>query len=280
MPKQTRNTLRQFFGKGQLPTQETFADLIDSTLNMADEGFSKSTEHGFELSTLDGSQSLMSFFRDGQPKPLWTFGYIGRSDGFSVNYKPNGDDAKPVLNVLSSQRVGVNTQTPVADLDVCGFVASDGRIGRSPMVDDLGQGELVAYADGEWHNITETLTGCHAFEIVAGVVASEANKSHGQYALAHAIAMNAYHPTGWLSNPFGFKNRIRCQHAFYRSLAYRLKFRWKTVGNANEHRYQLQVRSNIQFGSRLKGKKLIIQYHITKLWSDSLNRIAFAQEGE
>ncbi len=48
MAKQTRDTLKQFFSAGKLPTEEHFSDLIDSSLNTLDEGFDKSEEFGFE----------------------------------------------------------------------------------------------------------------------------------------------------------------------------------------------------------------------------------------
>jgi len=271
MPKQARSTLRAFFGKGQIPTDKAFADLIDSNLNMVDEGFTKTPKNVFELSTLDGRQSLMSFMKDDKAEPLWTFGYIGESDGFAINYQVSDKEKRSVLTVLPEEKVGVNTITPASTLDVNGFLTTTGRMGRIPKEDEDGALILGAYADGGWHDITEELTGCHAFEVVAGVVASENNKNYGQYALAHAIAMNTYNPTGFFGNFLGLKNRIHCRHAYYRSMAYRLKFRWETVGSADDRRYKLQVRSNVRFKSSSSKKRLVIQYHITELWSQPLN---------
>ena len=49
MAKQNRETLKRFFSAGKLPSEEHFADLIDSSLNVTDEGFSKSEDFGFEV---------------------------------------------------------------------------------------------------------------------------------------------------------------------------------------------------------------------------------------
>jgi hypothetical protein len=41
MTTRNRDTLKQFFQEGRLPTSDHFGDLIDSMLNMSDEGFRK-----------------------------------------------------------------------------------------------------------------------------------------------------------------------------------------------------------------------------------------------
>ena len=66
MAKQNRETLKRFFGVGKLPTEEHFADLVDSSLNIIDEGFDKTDEFGFEITPQKGSddtENLISFFR-------------------------------------------------------------------------------------------------------------------------------------------------------------------------------------------------------------------------
>ena len=41
MPNLNRSTLKAYFSEGKMPTADHFAALIESTLNMADEGFKK-----------------------------------------------------------------------------------------------------------------------------------------------------------------------------------------------------------------------------------------------
>jgi hypothetical protein len=72
MPKQNRKTLRHFFEKGKLPTESNFADLVDSTLNMEDDGFSRTPENGVEIRLRGVTRRLLSFFDDPQKqKPDW-----------------------------------------------------------------------------------------------------------------------------------------------------------------------------------------------------------------
>ena len=68
-----RATLKKSFSEGELPTQEDFHNLIDSMLHMEDEGFSKSPEHGLEITSAEGKTALMSFFRQGGARQAqWT----------------------------------------------------------------------------------------------------------------------------------------------------------------------------------------------------------------
>ena len=41
--------LQEQFQHGKMPTEEDFADLIESMLNMLDEGFDKTPEAGFKV---------------------------------------------------------------------------------------------------------------------------------------------------------------------------------------------------------------------------------------
>ena len=69
----SRETLRNYFNTGCLPKAKHFHDLIDSTLNMEDEGFNKTPEDGLQVFTRGGESSLLSFFREGVDLgvPLW-----------------------------------------------------------------------------------------------------------------------------------------------------------------------------------------------------------------
>ncbi|MHC5924226.1 hypothetical protein ACYT6T_10685, partial [Streptococcus pyogenes] len=73
-------------------------DLIDSMLNMSDEGFRKTADHGFEITS---DEALLSFYREqnGHDKPVWSINLAGdnnqlllrRGDGRAA------DDPPPVL---------------------------------------------------------------------------------------------------------------------------------------------------------------------------------------
>lgn len=244
MAKRNRSTLKHFFQKGSLPTEHHFGDLIDSTLNMVDEGFDKSPEHGLEISPIGNHKGLISFFRNIDPKtPIW-----------SIRFDPN--DAKLVI-VNEAQRhiltldpqgkIGIGQPNPEWQLDVDGVLATKGRIGA------YAQGSVPA--NGQWHRITEELSGCHAFEVMAGV----GKKRTGNYALMHAFAVNTYNPTGWFFNFLNLKKRIRYDQAYYRTLGNKLKLRW----TGQQRKYFLELRSNSDYGEGIR-----IRYSLTNLWFD------------
>jgi hypothetical protein len=260
MPKRNRHTLKNYFTKGALPTAAYFADFVDSTLNMMDDGFSRSPANGVEITLLGDERRLMSFFGDSQVEvPDWAITCAAETN--SLNFVRTGPQdtqtfttpAGPELELLTLTRdgkVGVHVADPVCRLDVDGTVRSTGRFGHPGFVP----------ADGAWHAITEPLDGCNALEVIAGVGLSGEKK--GRYAMLHAIALNTFNPTGFFFNFLNLKKRIKCSHAWYLGRGDRLKLRWVAVDSLT-HQYQLQLRVARSYGDGVN-----IQYSITTLWSD------------
>jgi len=253
MPKRNRDTLKNFFRKGALPSEDHFHDLVDSMLNMVDEGFSKSPANGLEISALGEHDTLMSFYRGSEPeRPTWLLGHDRGKDRSSLLFTSPADSENkaPAMTLSPEGRVGVNTETPEFTLDVAGIVRAEGRIGVNP------DNRTSVPADGKWHDITGLLDGCQAFEVMAGV----GKKKTGRYALMHAIALNTFNPGGFFFNFLNLKKRITYHQAYYRSLGDKLKLRW--FGTNRE--YSLQIKSNSDYGDEIR-----IRYHLTKLWFDS-----------
>lgn len=244
MAKRNRETLKKLFKQGALPSEGYFHDLIDSTLNMADEGFDKSPVNGLEISTLGSSDSLISFCRNDQR--MWLVGYDGEQN--KLVFQGEGSELV-TLSLMANGKVGVNKKDPEWPLDVGGVIRAEGRIGITPTK------QQSVPADGQWHDITGVLTGCQAFEVIAGV----GKRRTGRYALVHAIALNTFNPTGPWFNFLNFKKRIRSQQAHYRSFRDRLKLRW----HGENRKYVLQLRSNSDYEGDTQ-----IRYYITKLWFD------------
>lgn len=276
MNRRNRETLRSYFGAGEMPTSEHFGELIDSMLNMSDEGFAKSAENGLEVSTPVGYDALVSFYRDQSAKSVrWSMSYGGEND--QLQFHAGGVRASrgkaPVLGLQwaaaatggggggggaslprdAQARVGINTANPRHTLEVAGVVGSEGRTGTSP----TAPAETLL-ADGNWHDLTGTLDGCRGFEVVAGV----GQRGSGRFAMMHAIAMNTYNPpAGWLDILLR-RNRIRCQHAWFGKRCDRLELRWS--GSHGSHAaYRLQIRSRCDYGPNVR-----IQAHLTQLWFD------------
>lgn len=250
MPIQNRSTLRGYFSEGALPTEDHFADLIDSALNMFDEGFDKTAEDGFKISLIGDHDRLISFFRNySDAQAVWSISYDKDNDRLLFVKPTAKGEATAVVAFDPRGRLGINTREPQYELDVAGVVAAQGRIGANP------NKRKTVPADGEWHNITQPLSGCQAFEVMAGV----GNKGTGKYALMQATALNTFNPKGPLFNFFRRKNRIRYNQAFYLSRGQKIKLRW--FGSNDE--YYLQLRTNCNYGEAIR-----VRYYLTQLWFD------------
>lgn len=260
MSRENRKTLKAYFKAGSLPSQNQFEDLIDSMLNIIDEGFDKSPKEGFKIAQLSDTGKLLSFFENTDMKsPLWSIRIDPAADPagssnhlviegrFRDDVKRSRDDVKRVLSLSAEGRVGINKKAPVHALDIEGFVASTGRIG--------GKSGSIA-ANGEWQPITEELTGCHAFEIMAGVGGRE---RAGKYALLHAFALNTFAAKG----PFHRRHKIKRHQAYYGSRCNRLRLRWKRC-NKHAHTYQLELRTACSYGDNI-----VVKYYLTDLWPNS-----------
>lgn len=270
MALKNRRTLKNYFKNGNVPSQEEFEDLIDSSLNMIDEGFDKTPRDGFEVSQLGDDGKLVSFIKaDLGAKPLY---FINLDENKTLNFgSPQhesilsmSDQADNEMSVgigIDPRKVDFQPDIGAIRLDVAGAVRAEGRIG---VVSQYNSEERLALADGKWHNITDDLTGCQAFEVMAGV---GGQKNHGRYALMNAVAMNTYHPSGFIFNFLNLKRRIKCHHAYYRSRSDKLSLRWSGQGARNSN-YRLQIRSNGDYGNDIDDKPITIRYYCTRLWFD------------
>jgi len=248
MAKKNRSTLKRFFGAGALPSEEQFGDMIDSSLNVIDEGFNKSPEHGFEISAQGDHERMLSFFRNSASQyPAWTISYDKDRDNLTFKKVAYDNSIKPVVTLNAEGQVGINKDKPEWMLDVGGVVSSYGRIGAS------NDKQKTIPADGGWHNITEVLSGCHGLEVMAGV----GSPRTGKYALMNAIALNTFNPSGWFFNFLNLKKRISYHQAYYLSFTNKLKLRWHGEGR----QYTLQLRTNCNYG-----KEVQISYYLTRLW--------------
>ncbi|MFQ6026088.1 MAG: hypothetical protein ACE5Q6_01080 [Dehalococcoidia bacterium] len=260
MAKQNRQTLIGYFKKGSIPTQDQFEDLVDSTVNIIDDGLYKTPQDGLKLSQYQDGK-LISFYKNSLVSNPLYFLNLDQDDNLilrggrqrKILLLPEPGEPEPEES-QEQLKVGINIDAPENELHVGGVIRSEGRIGVASKV---GQQKLEVSADGVWHSITGTLNGCQAFEVMAGV---GGRQREGRYALTHAFALNTYNPKGWLFNFLNLKKRIRYQSAYYRSRADKLRLRWK---DGEDHSYSLQIKSNTHYGDDIK-----IRYYLTKLWFD------------
>lgn len=275
MTKRNRKTLSDNFADGSLPTQDAFGDLIDSMVNIVDDGFDKSALDGVKIAQLDNNSRLISFFDEITVKePLWTIalsttGYGRATVGYKNlnfyygNNKVNGltlasavrDKTGAEKNEEVKIRVGINENNPEYALDVNGVIASDGRIGRK------GRKENEVRADGEWHPIITGLDGCQAFEIMAGA----GKQRSGRYALLHAFALNTFNSK---------KGNITYHQAHYSSRCDQIDLRW--VGGTHNFSLEMRTRCSFEEGAM---DEVHIRYYITQLWFDPFMENCIKNDG-
>jgi hypothetical protein len=292
----SRNTLKKYFDDGARPTRQHFEALIDSTLNIPDDGFSKTPKNGIQVRPIGDYRRVLSFFGRSQNEPEWSIGFD--RNGENLNFlgtvtdpaqpapkePPEGEQAQvarvgihspvnwtaplPPPNTQTEERpdtevvtltkegnVGIRVADPACRLDVDGTVRSRGRLGQPGWI----------LADGKWHAITEVLTGCHAFEVVAGV--GLAHRKKGRYAMMHAHALNTFNPTGLLDWFFPGRRGIQCTHAWYLSRGDKLRLRWTRV-EGEPHQYQLAMKSVSSYMDNSGQKDVRIRFWISELWFD------------
>lgn len=261
MTKRNRDTLKRRFGEGEMPSAGDFSDLIESVLNIHDDGIAHNERDGLRLTQIGGNSRVLSLYGAVEEESTaWAFGLDGRTARLTLDAARRGapsagvdadDEAEgggyAVLTLLGPDgdgrtdgRIGVNTRHPRHQLDVDGVVASSGRVGAV--------GSRPAPADAEWHTIGGPYQGCTALEVTAGA----GRRDSGKYALMHAFALRA----------FDAKGEITYHQAHYGSRRHRLQLRW-VDDKAVPGNYYLQLRVGCAYGENTR-----IQYHLTSLWLD------------
>lgn len=234
MTRRNRKTLKNYFSKGRLPSEENFADLIDSVVNIVDEGISKTFEDGLKISTIGDSNKLISIYKDIEDKkPVWQFELDQSKNTLTLL----NDDNQSILVITKDGKIALNKEKPEYDLDIDGVISATGFVGN------YKKGTVPA--DGNWHTVLANLDGCHAFEIMAGV----GKKGSGKYSLIRATVIST----------FNGKNSISQQGGFFGSLCN--KIRIKIIGKQNSYDILMKTRCNY-------GENINISYNLSRLWFD------------
>lgn len=243
-----RKALKAYFKKGSMPDETSFSKLIDSTLNIVDDGFSKSPKNGLfvapEKTTETQSGKLISFFGNTtkleEDLPDFSLDIANQPTQNSLSFI-SSKGMKNLLTMLDNGNIGINNPQPLHNLDIGGKVAFQERKGTFPTISP------TVPADGKWHPLISNLDGLHAFEIMAAVYGIEKS---GRYAILHAIALSAFGKS---------KSKIRHTSARFGSCKNRIQLRW----SGSLHQYQLEIRTRSPYEANIP-----IQYHITRLWDN------------
>lgn len=249
----TRDDLENLFKDGNIPKEADFKSLIDSMINIQDDGFSKSEQNGFEIKLTEQKyQRFISFFKDVNDFNFF-FSIEKDEESSAIILKPGAGDEKRADKKLSAGfyfghdgKFGIGKKAePFLHLDTNGFAGMKGRVGTYKSPVQLEE----PLADGRWHTIIPNLDHCNGFEIIArvGIVGS------GKFAMLHAIALATFGRS---------RGRIRKTSSHYGFFWNKLNLRWKANGT---HDYSLQIRTNSNYGNGA-----VISYKITQLWDDVL----------
>ena len=74
MPRTNRNTLKEYFKCGSMPNQKHFYELIDSMVNISDDGIDKNPDDGLRLAPSKENSPVISLFTNIQDNiPEWKY---------------------------------------------------------------------------------------------------------------------------------------------------------------------------------------------------------------
>ena len=84
MPRTNRNTLKEYFKRGSMPNQKHFYELIDSMVNISDDGIDKNPDDGLRLAPSKENSPVISLFTNIQDNiPEWKI-YLGNNSQLHI----------------------------------------------------------------------------------------------------------------------------------------------------------------------------------------------------
>lgn len=245
MALQGRKKLKDHFFEGKRPSMEDFGDLIDSSVNILDDGYSKTEKDGLKLSPRNDEGVLMSFCTQSGTDPSWTFTINETEDLLIYRTKesvPSGKTTNSAEDKKDTSSLFLNSPKTV----ITGDIELRGTKKGQSVADELKQ-ELRA--DGKWHDITALKGGVYVLEIVAS---TQGEPGDGEYAVLMA----------WATHSFGNHKKIKTVGSHYGFWGHKLKLRWYKKKEKNKETfYQLQIKSRLRYNH----KDLPINCHITYL---------------
>lgn len=248
MPIKDRKTLKHYFERGKKPSEQAFADLIDSSLNTLDDGFIGSPTIGIGLTPMNEDGVIISAFaneyeNNQEKKPLWQIALDKKTGNLEFRRCKN-KDTDLVMTMKYETSENTNTQISTPEIYINGLINYQGRKGS------YITGEVPA--DGQWHDMlgetADLQPGCWAFEVVAGC--GEPNS--GKHALLVATAMHC----------FGSQAKIKKVRSNFGQWGNRICLRWVKIKDS--FTCQLQIKTFFKYS---EGSN--IEYQISKLWDNT-----------
>lgn len=239
MAIRNRDTLKKSFSEGQRPTEDDFRNLIDSTVNILDDGFSKNAQTGIRLAPLSEEEGTMLTFLQNfaDETSRWEVSVVNFHD-LKIS-KVTGKDRQQLLVMKDNGDIELGCEGK--QVSIIGTLDVTQRKGNFV--------EASIPADGKWHDVTEDLEGICALEIVSVY----GKKNTGKHGVLIAQATHC----------FGSRARIRRVRSHYGSFGNRIKIRW--VRSKNNLGCRLQLRTRFFLGD-----DIFIRSNISRLWDDPM----------
>ncbi len=235
-----RAQLKAYFKTGQAPTEEQFAQLIDSMHNLADDGqATATTTAGLRLFPTDASGTLATVFAqapetDGAT-PLWRLA-LGRDGSLNMC----GGEGEPVMTIDKNRNITLSGALKAAKY-------LSGKESGKGLPETI---ELEIQADGMWHDLpVESAagvrpTGCRVYRLLA----CYKNLRSRSYSVCEVLA----------SHSDGRKRKIRSSYKHAWGWAGHIKVRWQ---HPDSSRLYLQMRSK-----RTSSGSKFIRCRIETVW--------------
>lgn len=249
MAIKNKETLKNYFKKGGIVSEKHFIDLIDSSMNVIDDGINVNPENGLRINPTGVFKTLISFFRKkSQKKADFTINTnFNNIEGLSIN----NESEKTLIKIKNDSKIGINTDNPKYELDINGTMASKSRVGT------FSVGTVPA--DGHWHKILENLDGISAFEVIAHASGSI---NSGYYSISHVIALSTF---GGSRSRSKIKNYQNSNWNGFLGIFFNkkvIKFKW----SGTLHNYNLEVKTNGEWPINPETHEHYkIHYNISKL---------------
>lgn len=239
MAIRNRETLKKSFQNGLRPSEEDFTNLIESMVNILDDGFSKNAQTGIRLAPLSKDKgTVMTFLQDiSDEHSRWEVAVVNSQDLKISKKTPREEQQLLVLKNDGTIELGCEGKHVkiVGTLDV--------KQTKGSFI------ETSIPADGKWHDVSEDLEGICALELVAVY----GKKNTGKHGVLVAQATHC----------FGSRSRIRKIRSHYGSFGNRIMIRWVRSKSGTACKLQLRTRFFL-------GEGFDIYCSISRLWDKPL----------
>ena len=193
MDRKDRHTLKSYFQRGDVPTEEQFAELIDSVPNIVDDGEAVRTEDGWALYPRKGGKMGVSLHEAAGEPAAWKL-TLTSDKGLAIK----NEAGEALLELKQDKNIVLHAS-----------VQQEGG-GDEPEPDP--QDYLVIEADKKWATLKE-ITDIKESSRVYTVMALYRDREFGICKLTRAIAICLNNVEQWVESPrkhwWGWSGYIR-----------------------------------------------------------------------